>query len=94
MIEGLRTCQGEQAQDRVPAQWANGRKPAFIRMLQAGNDLKYTAFSCRVIEGKEESKNRSSCGYISKVISIFFLALLLFLSLPKNRKKKEKKENN
>lgn len=78
LIEGLRTCQGEQAQDRVPARWAGSRKPAFIRMLQAGNDLKYTAFSCKVIEGREES-NRSSCGCISKLVSIFFLELLLFL---------------
>lgn len=25
----------------------------------AGNDLKYTAFSCKVIEGREEIKNRA-----------------------------------
>jgi len=69
----------------VPACWANGRKPGFIRMLQAGNDLKYTAFSCSVIEGREESKSRNSCGCISKLVSTFSLVLLLFLSLSRKQ---------
>jgi len=73
----------------MPARWANSRKPGFIRMLQAGNYLKYTDFSCRVIQGREEGKYRSSCGYISKLVSIFSLVLLLFLSLGKKKKKKK-----